>query len=47
MMQYMHWMESTAQSDIKKLGINNVNGLEYDTGKAWKAGDVFWRISGK
>lgn len=36
-----------AQSDIKKLGINNVNGLEYDTGKAWKAGDVFWRISGK
>lgn len=36
-----------AQSDITKLGVNNVNGLEYDTGKAWKAGDVFWRISGK
>lgn len=36
-----------AQSDIKKLGVNNINGLAYDTGKAWKEGDVFWRISGK
>ncbi len=36
-----------AQSDISKLGINNINGLTYDTGKAWKEGDVFWRISGK
>lgn len=36
-----------AQSDIRKLGVNNINGLEYDTGRAWKAGDVFWRISGK
>lgn len=36
-----------AQADIKTLGINNVNGLAYDTGKAWKEGDVFWRISGK
>lgn len=34
-----------AQSDIKTLGINNINGLEYDTGKAWKQGDVFWRLS--
>lgn len=36
-----------AQSDIRKLGVNNINGLEYDTGRAWKQGDVFWRISGK
>ena len=34
-----------AQSDIRTLGINNVNGLEYDTGRAWKEGDVFWRLS--
>ncbi len=34
-----------AQKDIKSLGVNNINGLEYDTGKAWKEGDVFWRIS--
>ena len=36
-----------AQSDISSLGINNINGLEYDTGRAYKNGDVFWRISGK
>lgn len=36
-----------AQKDIKTLGVNNINGLAYDTGKAWKEGDVFWRISGK
>ena len=35
-----------AESDIKKLGINNINGLAYDTGRAWKEGDVFWRLSG-
>lgn len=35
------------QSDIRTLGVNNINGLEYDTGRAWKDGDVFWRISGK
>ncbi len=34
-----------AQKDIKSLGVNNINGLEYDTGKAWKEGDVFWRIT--
>ncbi len=34
-----------AQSDIKSLGVNNINGLIYDTGKAWKEGSVFWRIS--
>lgn len=34
-----------AQSDIRTLGVNNVNGLEYDTGRAWKEGDVFWRLS--
>ncbi len=34
-----------AQSDISTLGINNINGLEYDTGKEWKQGDVFWRLS--
>lgn len=36
-----------AQSDIKTLGVNNINGLEYDTGKAYKEGDVFWRITRK
>lgn len=36
-----------AKSDITKLGINNINGLEYDTGKSWKQGDVFWRITNK
>lgn len=36
-----------AQSDIRTLGINNVNGLEYDTGRAWKEGDVFWRLSNR
>ncbi len=35
-----------AESDIKKLGVNNVNGLYYDTNKSWKEGDVFWRIYG-
>ena len=35
-----------AQKDIRTLGVNNINGLEYDTGRAWKEGDVFWRISG-
>lgn len=36
-----------AQSDIRTLGVNNVNGLEYDTGRAWKEGDVFWRLSNR
>lgn len=36
-----------AQKDIPALGVNNVNGLYFDTGRAYKEGDVFWRISGK
>jgi len=36
-----------AQKDIRTLGVNNINGLEYDTGKAWKQGDVFWRLSSR
>lgn len=36
-----------AQKDIKTLGVNNINGLEYDTGRAWKEGDVFWRLSNR
>ena len=36
-----------AEKDIPSLGVNNINGLYYDTGKAYKEGDVFWRISGK
>ena len=36
-----------AQSDIQKLGINNINGLLYDTNKAWKEGNIFWRIYDK
>lgn len=34
-----------AQSDIQTLGVNNVNGIEYDTGKAYTEGAIFWRIS--
>ncbi|MGN1329921.1 MAG: DUF3048 domain-containing protein [Clostridia bacterium] len=36
-----------AQKDISTLGVNNINGLEYDTGRAWKEGDVFWRLSSR
>ena len=36
-----------AEKDIPALGINNLNGLTYDTGRDYKAGDIFWRIRGK
>lgn len=35
-----------AQKDIPALGVNNINGLYFDTGRAYKEGDVFWRIYG-
>ena len=34
-----------AQSDIRSLGVNNINGIDYDTGKAYTEGAIFWRIS--
>ena len=35
-----------AEKDIPALGVNNLNGLYYDTGKSYKEGDVFWRLYG-
>ena len=35
-----------AEKDIPALGVNNINGLYYDTGKSYKEGDVFWRLYG-
>lgn len=36
-----------AQSDIKSLGVNNINGQYYDSGKARTDKSSFWRLSTK
>ena len=45
---YVHFGWSPqAQSDIKKLGVNNINGLYYDSGKQRTENALFWRTKEK
>ena len=45
---YVHFGWSPqAQSDIKKLGVNNINGIYYDSGRARTDSALFWRSKEK
>ncbi len=45
---YVHFGWSPqAQSDITKLGVNNINGMYYDTGKDRTENALFWRTKQK